>query len=653
MSRRGASLLTPSQSASSARSRRRNADSSEDSERGEFGISNRMFCVVAPPSPPLPLESDYHDEVARAIVKAFGREIDTKAGEVFVHYGISWDDEDEPLMFGTNIISRSVPGQPWTAQPTLFIVAPWTRDSPQQWQKVVATLKRFVDSLTNNPDWKHVSIAVEMVGAEMVMQKYSAPVVGNHKLEQEWPAISDMVLSILESFSQTRSHTTSISLFHLGYKESAHLNPVTVYISVDYDCSEDAWPPVLGRIQQELDKAAYGLVAHIEYNEIEYWAFPLLPPTNNELSGARDQLEQLTTPYDNAAHLGANVGTSLYLTRDDGKVCCPGYGTLECYVEILRAGNAGWETFALTNYHVIRPAFPGFMLKAFTEETRTSQGRSSGTNPEAATQSIQGTPEHESDLWRCDVRGFGPSTTRPSMESPSRYRHNCHVSESHSMRNDLSGADDFNNCLSEIEATLEQKLQFFDQNRHHLGRVWAGSGLAARTPDGPEGTRRLDWALIDVVENRRGTNQIPDVVAWLRITRSNLVPHSRTLRSATNTLGQLTSGKPVYKVGSASGATVGYFNRYKSVAFIKHDRHLPRKETRECMVMGKQGAIFAKPGDSGSVVFTELGEAVGLVFTGVIPQQSSDSHTLVTPLEDVFDHIKKISGGKIREVRVA
>ncbi|KAF4511709.1 hypothetical protein G6O67_003481 [Ophiocordyceps sinensis] len=556
-------------------------------------------------------------------------------------------------MFGPNLVMRSVPGEAWTGQPTLYIVAPWTDDSPQQWQKVVSTLKKYVDSLTNNPTWRHVDIAVEMVAAELVMPKYTAPVVGNQTLEEDWSAIGQMVLSTMESYTLTKSCTTSISLFHLGYDEVAHLNPVTVYISVGHSCSEDVWPLVLDTIQERLNKTPHNLTAYIEYNEFKDLAVQLLSPTHNEVASAPDRLKQLKRPYDDVAHLGANIGSSLHLQRDDGKLCSPSYGTLGCYVEILRDGNSAWEKFALTNYHVIRPAFQGFPLKAVPKETQAApQEQSTTASTQTTLQSIPDAPQPDSNLCKYDRKGFGPKTASPLMESPSRYRHNCAIE-------DARGLIAIKVATILDQEILEQKLSFFDRGRHNLGVGWAGSGLAAQTPDGPEGVRRLDWALIDVVANRRGTNRLPAGEAWVSTgTPVELIPaHLGGMslgQPSTSTLHQLVSGKPVYKVGTASGATVGYSNRYKTVTFLNHDRHLPRKESNECLVMGRAGATFAIPGDSGSVVFTESGEAVGLVFARAInPQQTNDSHTLVTPLGDVFDHIRKLSGGRIREVRIA
>ncbi|RCI10351.1 hypothetical protein L249_4379 [Ophiocordyceps polyrhachis-furcata BCC 54312] len=63
---------------------------------------------------------------------------------------------------------------------------------------------------------------------------------------------------------------------------------------------------------------------------------------------------------------------------------------------------------------------------------------------------------------------------------------------------------------------------------------------------------------------------------------------------------------------------------------------------------------FSRHGDSGSVVFNHSVEAIGLLWGGKLLQQTREAWTLVTPIEDEFEHIKKLSGGEeVGEVRIA
>ncbi len=63
---------------------------------------------------------------------------------------------------------------------------------------------------------------------------------------------------------------------------------------------------------------------------------------------------------------------------------------------------------------------------------------------------------------------------------------------------------------------------------------------------------------------------------------------------------------------------------------------------------------FADQGNSGSILFDEAGRAVGLLFSGMSPQQTGKAGCcLMTPIEDVFKDIKAYSKGQIVDIRIA
>jgi hypothetical protein len=88
-----------------------------------------------------------------------------------------------------------------------------------------------------------VKVGVEIIAHQLTIGKRIAPVLNKPDLERDWPSILDSVYRILESFNQARSRITSISLFCLGFSLVLEENPITVYVSVDYDCPESTWPP--------------------------------------------------------------------------------------------------------------------------------------------------------------------------------------------------------------------------------------------------------------------------------------------------------------------------------------------------------------------------------------------------------------------------
>ncbi|KAH6855939.1 hypothetical protein B0I37DRAFT_366160 [Chaetomium sp. MPI-CAGE-AT-0009] len=111
----------------------------------------------------------------------------------------------------------------------------------------------------------------------------------------------------------------------------------------------------------------------------------------------------------------------------------------------------------------------------------------------------------------------------------------------------------------------------------------------------------------------------------------------------------------VYKVGASTKCTIGSFNGPKADCVIKEERYMQRGdvplESTEFMFIGEEGMPFARLGDSGSLVWDTNGCAVGLLFRGQSPGQSSAWFVYVTPIEDVFESIKAKSEGKIEKIR--
>ncbi|PSS10523.1 hypothetical protein M430DRAFT_175449 [Amorphotheca resinae ATCC 22711] len=99
-----------------------------------------------------------------------------------------------------------------------------------------------------------------MIAHQLTIGKRIAPILNKPDLERDWPSILDSVYRILESFNQMRSRITSISLFCLGFSLVLEENPITVYVSVDYDCPESTWPPVIRAIESYIEGTTYDRV---------------------------------------------------------------------------------------------------------------------------------------------------------------------------------------------------------------------------------------------------------------------------------------------------------------------------------------------------------------------------------------------------------
>ncbi|PHH77700.1 hypothetical protein CDD80_306 [Ophiocordyceps camponoti-rufipedis] len=210
-------------------------------------------------------------------LREFGSQIEQEQHRIFERHGIDWTNEDDHDVFGTRTLMQGVSGYASTFKPTISIIAPWKDDSRNVWPRAVSDIKKYIDSLTNNPsyNWRHLDFAVEMVGAELVKPKYMAAIFGNQTLDNDWPDIQARVQSTLkDDFPQFESNMTCLALFRLGYVKPPELNPMTVYISVDYDCLADTWEPVIASIQQQLDATGHDLHLHIEHESEFDWFSP-------------------------------------------------------------------------------------------------------------------------------------------------------------------------------------------------------------------------------------------------------------------------------------------------------------------------------------------------------------------------------------------
>lgn len=222
-------------------------------------VSCTKYRVGAPPLRPLPITT-VREPARLPLFARFESEFKERADTILSLNSIVYHECD--------FVTRCVPGEIWTAEPTILIIAEWTEESPNTWMRVVGELKTWIDDKLHETgyDKEGVTVAVEMIARQLTVGKRIAPVLNNPDLEKDWPSILDSVYRILESFDQTRSHMTSISLFRLGFSLVLEENPITVYVSVDYDCPESTWPPVIRAIESYLEGTIHDLHVHMEHN---------------------------------------------------------------------------------------------------------------------------------------------------------------------------------------------------------------------------------------------------------------------------------------------------------------------------------------------------------------------------------------------------
>ncbi|KAK4164616.1 hypothetical protein QBC43DRAFT_317245 [Cladorrhinum sp. PSN259] len=638
--------------------------SSDSSDAGIFLISNVRRRVGAPPLKPLPIDSGYNKACAAvySIFNSFPNgNLDDCIKEIAREAGVE--------ALGIDVVARMPVGDgdtpnPDDFPPTILIVARWAGEQSHGiWEKVVTDTKKLVDQLVTRASGSlgRLQVGVEMVDLELTLRRYLSPILKaeySDALDRDWCKIRDEVVDILHQNPNTKSMVNIVALFKLGTNEDIGKNPLTVFVGVDYGSEESKWPPILDEIQELLNRYPYKLRFHMEHNSTvgHYPSFEI----KNKSWSADDEMEILNIRgFDPAEHnynkivdIGDDIGPARYLKAPDGDdLRFPGTGTLGCWVEIKTLKKPQWTKFALTNYHVVRSAFDGFQL---------------GKDPKNNDKSIILAPAQGSDLWNIDINGVSPSFAgkKVDIESPTRRLHSFVV------WNLETRIKRYPQQAAKLQRVLKEKKAFFDNNRQHLGTVYAASGYARRTKN----NGRLDWALIQPTGTgveRVGQNKLRHNSDWVRrgySTRAPTLPESALVprlqqRTKTPSLGNLSIGSVVYKIGATTGPTVGRYAYPKPRVRISEDAHVEEHikspveylstEFLYLALTEVRGSVVAGRGDSGSVVFDRVGTALGLLFRGFEAQGGSGTHALITPLEDVFEDIKAFSKNQITDIRIA
>ncbi|KAK0702350.1 hypothetical protein B0H67DRAFT_650387 [Lasiosphaeris hirsuta] len=309
----------------------------------------------------------------------------------------------------------------------------------------------------------------------------------------------------------------SLNLIRLGF-DPDHDNPNTVYISVDYQCLETKWAPVLEDIRRYLQQGRFKYVdlrVHMEHGVVEPSAFRLLPSTKDAVEGYLIP----PIPYQTRANLGADISAEKYIRTEEHAESSPLIGTLGCWLELKSQSLPQWLKVALTNYRVIRPWCQGFRLS-----------------------------KAEIQSW-LDKYGGNPDA---------------------------------------------------DQNALH----------------------------------KQGTNEA-------------------LLRQPPDTgLKEVLQESYVFKKGAISGVSAGKYSKTPADVAVHEDPYIARGlqtplstelgYVHQGVVNQGHASLFARDGDSGSIVWDEDGRALGLVFTGQ-KVTGAKKHKLVyiTPLDEVFDDINR------------
>ncbi|KAF4499489.1 hypothetical protein FAGAP_4339 [Fusarium agapanthi] len=564
-----------------------------------------------------------------------------------------------------DIQMREQPDAPETAQPTILVITPWVFGKEEEALRVatVEYITKMSTRLIRDAGDNETQLHVEIIAPELSTCIYFAPVRNEPQLFQQWNNLRSMVNRRLNAHLSTRGRMTLIALLRYGLDPCSSRNPITIYISVNYDSEEEHWQSVIDDIQSSMVKFGYPeLPVHIEHNVgIHAADFELLLPTGDR----RQILDKLSAgnlridgDYKQKIDLGDPIGAARYVDKGKDKGN-PLVGTFGCYIEIKKKGSSVWEKYGLTNYHVVRPAFTGFKLEV------SDKGKAEIASPEV-----------RSNLYRVDNDGFKPSSMIPSVsfECPPRIKHNFTIwaindeisqiekDQAETLSNGTpqqqkATSDRLDAQKKDLVEEKAAKLAYFNKGLHTIGKLYATSGFKDRTDD----QGRLDWALVKINKSRVGSNQLPGQETWKKWG----VDAPR--RTYDQPLGQQTmsiSPNPPtgmqrtingWKMGATTGATAGEFHEIKFQVDLADDRYLGVQTSTEIAFQSCNFNIgpFSSHGDSGSVVYDELGGIVGLLFRGQV-LNTSGRLIFITPIEHVFSSIKAAHhNDEIEDIRVA
>lgn len=561
-------------------------------------------------------------------------------------------DGDEDLHVG--VITRFPPGCPMLERSTILINAEWNDASATQtWP---AAVQQMHTALTNiEPSFG--SLDIELRSVFLARRRFVFPIEDDEMLRNQWNSnMIHKINNILDSDDVTSGHVNAVSLSRLGFYWHPTQNPITLYVALAKGSPEVLWHGVIEKIKVYLKEVPRPIEILFQHNDWEHSAFDLVP-TYKRPPPRQDHDDQAPN-YNMKVNLGADISGSKYPESLDGEPFNSLLGTLGCYLKVKHKGKT--LTLALTNYHVVRPLLEGYFME-FEDGWRQNRVAEDGTALKKADQEGLEVQKNEGlEVQKNDSL---------KVEHPSRRRHNRTLVQ-------IQAQIDKQKKIGHMHAKKKEKIQhleeeksnktsFFDNGHHRLGHVWAASGFCRRTPDGK---RRIDWALIQVRPERIGTNALPDKATWRTFQSENIWPEIlpegslQPFKSEFSIKRMRPARDPAYKMGAATGPTGGMFSGYRQSLGLSEAKYLGSDEKTEgyefLPLEEKPEQGLGSPGDSGAVVFNEYGRVVALLGRGLNPNnqfhadeasriagiKKRNMFTVVTPIEDIFEDIKLMTG---------
>lgn len=670
-----------------ARYQRLPATSQHTSKRGSFEITSTPGRVGTPPLQKLPIDAPYNlskheGDVRWAIIATSGPDLDPfqrEILEILRREGVKWPSNWDEVDIEQHAVEGEAvkfPGVFMTGHPTVWIFACWDESDPiytaRCWENAVVSVKNHIDAKLM-AQGKNFDVGV-YIQADDLMRGWECTVVNEEDLPPKlmnaaWRQVKDAVHLEFFSAEGTTRNITSISLFkrakylmrppgdymdeymYAEWSKPPLDDPLTVFITVDYESDEMGWGQITTNLRQHLTAQGFDMDVYIEYNDFD----------DNGYSSNYRNYPAGFKPASEKANVGAAIGSARYVPGHEAPLLAgppldavppavppprkhvgPTFGTLGCWLQVRTKSNpTDWLDVALASYHALRPAIDGYIC---------------GQAPSL------GSPLQEADRAGVKPQLFEHGPNTGVISYPPRM-------------------DGFS--VKSSAPTSEEDTDWIATNA--LGRIWYASGYNRRACRGSGG--QLDWALI-LPSN-------PDKVGL-----NKALEPGRVSSSSTETLRQPAEGglrgwdsanegkRYVRNWGADTGLTIGCLNVARKsdiriglpICGSLRSSDLNSEDWQETQedsgssrpiwtryhceeVIYKSSDRIISPQDAGSMVFDYHRRCtLGMVRPGgsitlqgmdndpCLPRQHGIS--CITPIEDIFEDIIRFSDGELLEVKM-
>lgn len=287
-----------------------------------------------------------------------------------------------------------------------------------------------------------------------------------------------------------------------------------------------------------------------------------------------------------------------------------------------------WRRMGITNYRCI---FGGQQ----PNETFDKHGINSGNASNNLELDHPSANDHERS-----ITGYYEEIASLKAATPSEVKKRIQEGDPSVPRSTKIGYERQMKWIEDIQHLIDTAKAFHKNDQQFLGKVYAGSGYRM-TSDG----MMLDWACINVREERMGRNEIPQENDVDIKYRKAYAPDSIFMQG----VAPVEEDMRLVKIGRRTGFTEGQLDGIRLAdiqSWVQVDGVWSSAKGRVHLVAPLHKSVFGDPGDSGSFVMSMAGSFVGLYMGG-----DRDRGTgLFIAAKDLFEDIKRITGAT--DVRV-